>query len=185
MASSPRRQRSKWRLWRQSRQRPIVPGGIPWGWMFLTGLLYAAIGMIMAALPAPYWIWSLAIGGAIAQALALAGPIALSRFIWWKAQVLTAFAILGAVAVAIALGTALGYVGTDNLDDIELSSTAFQVLGVGLLALVIAASTTSVTGQTGDRLLISFNRLKTTLLLSAISITGLGIGTLLGFLIGE
>lgn len=184
MASSPR-QRRKLRLWRQSRKRPTVPGSIPWGWMFLTGLLYAAAGTVIAAFPTPYWIWNLAIGGAIAQALALAGPQALSRFNWWKANALTGLAIAGTVALAIALGSALGFVGTDSLDEVELGATAFGVIRMGFLAVVIAALGAIVGAKTGDRLLYTFNRLQTTLVLAATCILGLGLGALMGLLIGE
>jgi hypothetical protein len=153
--------------------------------MGLTGLLYVMAGTIMAAFPTPYWIWNLALGGAIAQSLALAGPKALSRFRWWNANALSLLAILGAVLVGIALGIALGFVGTDNLDAIEVQATAFETIQMGFLALVIAALSAIVTAATGDRLIYSFNRLQASLILAATCVLGLGLGALIGLLLGE
>ena len=184
MASSPRQPR-KSRLLRPSRNQPIVPEYIPWRLMIFTAIVYAAAGTVMASFPGPYWIWNLAIGGAIAQASALAGPIALSRFTWWKANALVLLALLGTSALAVALGIALGFVGTDNLDEIELMATAFEVIRVGLLAMVIAALGAVLSAETGDRLLYTFNRLQTTLVLAATCILGLGLGGFMGLLIGD
>jgi hypothetical protein len=148
--------------------------------MAITGLLYAAAGTIMAVFPAPYWIWNLALGGAIAQSLALAGPNALRRYPWFRAQMLTLLAILGAGAIAVAVAIALGFVGTDNLDNIEIAATTFEVIRVSLLAFVIAALGAIMTAETGDRLLYTFQRLQTMLILAATCILGLGLGGLIG-----
>ena len=153
---------------------------IPWGWMALTVLAYAAAGLVMAAFPAPYWIWNFALGGAIVQAIALAGPYALSRFKVWSANVLSGLAILGTGAIATALGIALGFVGTDDLEAVVLPAIVLEVAGVGLLALVIAALGAIIGAATGDRLLRAFNRWQTSLILAAICILGLGLGGLLG-----
>lgn len=184
MASSPRQQRKR-RLWRRSRRSSTGGTGAPWGWMCLTGIVYASVGAILASFPAPYWIWNLALGGAIAQALALAGPEALGRFRWWGATALSLLAILGTGAIVVALGIALGFVGTENIDDIELKATAFQVIRVSLLALVVAALGASISAETGDRLLRSFNRVETSLVLAATCILGLGLGGLISLLVGE
>jgi len=153
--------------------------------MGLTGLLYAAAGTVMSAFPAPYWIWNLALGGAIAQSLALAGPKALRRARWWKANLLVLLAIIGAGLLGIAVAIALGFAGTDNLDDIEVQATAFAVILLGFLALLITASAAVMTAETGDRLIYSFSRLQTTLVLAATCIMGLGLGALIGLLMGE
>ncbi|MDB9525183.1 hypothetical protein PN498_04230 [Oscillatoria sp. CS-180] len=183
--ASPRRQQRKLRPWRRSRRPSNVPTTIPWGWMCLTGILYMATGMVMAAFPAPYWIWNLALGGAIAQALALAGPQALRHFRYWSANSLVFLAILGTGAIVVALATALGFVGTDQLDEIKLTATTFQVIRVSFLAIVIAALGAIVGAETGDRLLRTFNRLQTTLVLAATCILGLGLGGLIGLLVSE
>lgn len=185
MASSPRRQR-KPNLWQSLRRGLGEPAGIPVGWMGLTGILYAAAGTIMASFPAPYWIWNLALGGTIAQALALAGPKALQRFRWWSANLLALLAILGTGAIVVALSIALGYSGTDDLDAIVPKETAFEVIRVSLVALMVAALGAIISAETGDRLLKTFNRLQTTLVLAATGILGLGLGALVGlFLVAE
>lgn len=139
----------------------------------------------MAAFPAPYWIWNLALGGAIAQAIALAGPEALSRFRWGIANALSLLAILGAGLLAIALGLALGFVGADNLDAIEVQATVFETIRMGFLAVMIAAFSAIVTAATGDRLLRGLSRLQTSLVLAATCVLGLGLGALLGLLVGD
>lgn len=150
--------------------------------MCLTGIFYAAAGTTVAAFAAPYWIWNVALGGTIAQTLALAGPKALSRFRWWSANVLALLAILGTGAIAIAVSIALGYSGTDNIDEIEPTATAFGVIRVSLVAVMIAALGAITSAHTGDRLLRMFNRLQTTLILAATCILGLGFGGLIGLL---
>ncbi|MGF1523632.1 MAG: hypothetical protein ACFBSF_15050 [Leptolyngbyaceae cyanobacterium] len=186
--ASPRRRRRRpprqtSQYWQQLRSWFDEPAGVPVGWLCLTGLLYAAIGMTMAAFPAPYWIWNLALGGAIAQAIALAGPQALKRFRWLSANGLAGLAILGTAAIGIALSIALGYSGTDNIDEIVPQETVFSVIRVSLIAIVIAALGAIVGANTGDRLLKSFNRLQTTLVLASACILGLGMGGLIGLLI--
>ncbi len=166
-----------------SPQQPSRTAPIPWVWMGLTALLYAAAGVIMASFPAPYWIWNVALGGAIAQCLALAGPFSLRRFRWWSANVLALVAILGTGAIAMAVAAALGYSGTDNLDALVPKETAFEVVRGGLIALVIAALGAILSAETGDRLLKGFKRLPTTIILAAICILGLGLGGLIGVLV--
>jgi len=179
--SSPR-QRSQFRFW-QRWQGKLSPAGIPVGWMCLTAIAYAAAGTILSSFPAPYWVWNLAAGGTIAQSLALAGPKSLRRFRWWFANLLALLAIVGTGAMGVALSTALGYVGTDNLDDIVLEATAYQVIRVSLLAIVVAALGAIISAETGDRLLKTFGRLQTMLILAANCILGLMIGALIGLLI--
>lgn len=185
MASPPRRQRRRQpkqtpQIWRHLRSWLDEPAGVPFAWMCLTSLLYAAMGMIMAAFPAPYWIWNLALGGAITQAITLAGPRALKRFHWLSANGLAFLSILGTGAIVIALSIALGYSGADNIDEVIPKDTAFEVLRVSGVAFLIAALGAIVGAATGDRLLKNFNRIQTTLVLASTCILGLGIGGLIG-----
>jgi hypothetical protein len=134
------------------------------------------------AFPAPLWIWYLAVGGVVLQAIALAGPKALGRFRWWSANALALVAILGAGLVAVALGISMGFVGTDNLDEVEVQSTAFEVLRVGLLAILVPAMSGIIAAETGDRLLPVFNRLRTSVILAVACLAGLGLGAAIGLL---
>ena len=182
MASSPRRS-NKPPFWRRLHLSFAETSTIPVGWMCLTGILYAAAGVIIASFPAPYWLWNLALGGALAQSLALAGPQALKRFRWWSANALVLLAIAGTGAIGIALSTALGYAGTDNLDEILPQAALSEVIRWSLISLVIAALGGIICAETGDRLLPSFNRIQTTLILAAVCILGLGLGGLIGLVV--
>jgi len=134
------------------------------------------------AFPAPLWIWYLAVGGVGLQAIALAGPQSLGRFRWWSANALALVAILGAGLVAVALGVSMGFVGTENLDEVAVQSTAFEVLRVGLLAILVPAMSGIIAAETGDRLLPVFNRLRTSVILAMACLAGLGLGAAIGAL---
>lgn len=155
---------------------------VPWGWVVGTAFIYAAAGLVMASFPAPYWIWNLALAGVIIQALALAGPKALSQFGWWRTNLLALLAIIGTGAMVVALAIALNHAGTDKLDDIVPKVAAMDVLKMSLMALITAAAGAIVSAETGDRLLATFNRIQTSLVLAAVCILGLGIGGLIGIL---
>lgn len=182
MAPSPRERRNL-RLWRRSRHQSATAARVPWGWIWFTGLVYAAAGTIMAVLPAPYWVWNLALVGAIAQALALAGPRALSRFRIWSANVLALVAIAGAGAVAAAIAIALGFIGPGNLDEVQVTAAVLQLVSTSLLAIALAALGAILGAGTGDRLLRNFGRLRTSLTLAATCIVGLGLGGVIGLLV--
>lgn len=183
MASSPpERHKFDWRRARRQNKHRLW---FPLGWLFLSSLLYLSIGTLLAAFPVPYWIWNLALGGIIIQALALAGPKSLGRFNWWRANIHLLMAILGAGLVAAALGIALGFIGTDKLDDIEFTTTLFEVLRVALLAFLVPAISAIIAAETGDRLLALFGRLQTSLILAATCILGIGLGGLIGLLLSE
>ena len=137
------------------------------------------------AFPAPLWIWYLAVGGVVLQAIALAGPQALGRFRWWSANALALVAILGAGLVAVALGVSMGFVGTESLDDVAVQRTVFEVLRMGLLALLVPAVGGIIAAETGDRLLILLNRRRTSLLLAVACLAGLGLGGVIGLLLLE
>ncbi|RZM76082.1 hypothetical protein [Leptolyngbya iicbica] len=185
MASSPR-QPPKPRGWRRFRyQAAQGKGRFPWGWLAVVLLLHLSIGLLLMAFPAPVWIWYLAVGGVVLQAIALAGPKALGRFRWWSANALALVAILGAGLVAVALGVSMGFVGTANLEDVDVQSTAFEVLRVGFLAILVPAMSGIIAAETGDRLLPFSNRWRTSLLLAVICLAGLGLGAAIGLLVVE
>lgn len=184
MASPPRQQR-KPPFWQRSRQPDRTSKGIPWAWLGITALLYVSMGMLLAAFPVPYWIWNLALGGVIFQALSLAGPRSLSRFRWFWANTLALIAIIGTALIAVALGIAMGFIGTSNLDEVEMSNTAAEVLKLSLLAFFLPAVGAIIGAETGDRLWRVLNRLQTTLVLAATCIFALGLGGLIGLAITE
>ncbi len=139
----------------------------------------------MASFPAPAWIWNLAIGGTLLQAVALAGPKALSRSPWLRSNLWLLLSLLGSLALTLAIAIALGYGGTDNIDEIEIGKTAFQVIQMGLLAFFLSALIAVFTAALGDRLLASFKRSQTSLIVAALGVLGLGLGGLLGMLLAK
>lgn len=180
MASSPRQQRKQKP---KTRNTARLAGRLPVKWLVLTFLLYVAVGTVLAAFPIPGWVWGLAIGGLVTQTFALAGPTLLRRYGWWQAQGLSLVAILGTGAIAIALGIALGFVGTDNIDDLTVESTVFETLRMGGLAFIMAALGAVVSARTGDRLLSSYNHLQTGCMLALVCLSGVGLGAVIGLLV--
>ncbi|MDA0674599.1 MAG: hypothetical protein O3C67_12960 [Cyanobacteria bacterium] len=176
MASTPRRPRRSASLGQRFQAWFATPGNLPWLWIVGTAFVYAIAGLMLASFPAPYWIWNLALAGVLAQAIALAGPRALSRFRWWSANLLALLAIVGAGAMVVALAIALNYVGTDQLDQLVPQQAAMEVLKMSLIAVVTAALAGIINAETGDRLLALFNRLQSSLILAAAGILGLAIG---------
>lgn len=167
-------------------KRPATPAkrpSTPWVWMLWTILLYAAVGLILAAFPVPYWIWSIALVAIGCQAIALVGSLALSQFRWFSATCLSLLGILGAGALAAALAIALNYTGSNQVDDLEPLQLVLEVGQFSLLALVLAASCAIVTAETGDRLKAIYHRFRTSLILAAVCVLGLGTGGILGLLL--
>ncbi|NEQ29741.1 MAG: hypothetical protein F6K04_01870 [Leptolyngbya sp. SIO4C5] len=134
----------------------------------------------MAAFPAPYWIWILALVGTLLQAIALAGPMSLGQFRWWPANSLAGLAILGMGLVVVALAIAMNYGGTIDLERITPAGEALNVFKVGIVAVVTAALSSIMTTLLGDRLLQLFKRGATMLIVAGVSVLGLGIGGLIG-----
>lgn len=182
MKGSTRRQRRD-RLRNHKLGTLLKEHPIPWPWMLLTVIAYAAIGLCLAVFPAPYWIWPVAIVGVLVQAIAIAGPQSLSRFRWLGANLIALLNILGSGAIAATLAIALNYIGTDQLDDIVPQDTAIEVFLLCLLAVLIAGVSAIVGAATGDRLLNSFRQFQASLILAALCILGLGLGSLLGLAI--
>lgn len=182
MASTRRRSRRSTPFGQWFQAWLATPGHVPWLWIVGTTFVYAIAGLLLASFPAPYWIWNIALAGVLAQSLALAGPQALARSRWWRANLLALLAILGTGAIVIALAIALNYVGTDQLDQVVPQEAAMEVLKMSLIAVIIAALGGILNAETGDRLLALFNRLQTSLILTAACILGLGIGGLIGLM---
>ena len=175
-----RRQRIYWKRLLKS----LLSHPIPWLWMVAALIIFAVAGLILAAFPVPDWVWAVAFAAILMQAIALAGPVALARFRWLPANLLALLGILGAGTMAVALGIALNYTGTANLDEIDPGKTSFEVIRMSLLAMAIAALGASLLATVGDRLIkASFRRRSTTIIVSATAILGMGIGGSLGLLL--
>ncbi len=165
---------------RRPRRQLAQQSTFPWLWLGGCFALYAAAGVILAAFPAPYWIWYLALGGTLMQAIVLAGPRALAQVHWLPANLLAILAILATGATGAALAISLNQAGTDNLDDIVPQATVLEVALFCAVALLIAAAAAILSAETGDRLLLRFRRYQTSLILAAFCVLGLGLGGLMG-----
>ncbi|MBD0334823.1 MAG: hypothetical protein ICV62_04995 [Cyanobacteria bacterium Co-bin13] len=154
----------------------------PWLWLTATLLLYGSAGLILAAFPVPYWIWTVALAGILLQSVALVGPKALQRLRRVTSRLMTLLGIVGAAALAFALSAALNFLGTPDLEGMELQGAALEVMMLSLAALLLAGLCAVVTARTGDRLIAPFRRAQACLILAATAVLGLGIGGAVGLL---
>lgn len=177
------RYRRPYSLAKRFRPGSLKSSKLPAKWLCLNGLIWAAVGAILATFSVPLWVWGLVLGGTVAQTSVLAGPRSLARFRWWSANFLVLLAILGAGAIVSGLSIALSYAGTENLDQVVPMEFGLDVLKMSTVALLIGGLGAVVNAAVGDRLLISFNHLQTVVILAASSFSGLGIGSLIGWLI--
>ncbi|WP_155523747.1 hypothetical protein [Nodosilinea nodulosa] len=174
---APARPRPQRRSGRSDGRRPSA------GLWFLCGLFYAAAGMILAALAGP-WVWLGAALGAIVQSMALAGPSALQRFRRLTANLLVLGNLIGGTALAVALSVALNHLGTDNIDNLTIGRAVVEVVFYSLMAVGLAVLCSLATAALGDRLLRHNKGSKTSLILVATVLAGLGVGGAIGLLIG-
>lgn len=143
-------------------------------------VFYAAAGAILGALPAPYWVWIIALGAVLIQAAALAGPKNLARFRWWFANLLVIFATVGAGGLAAAIAIAFGFSGSKNLDETLPHELVGEVIQYSLVALGLAALCAGLTAATGDRLIRTYRRFQTSLIVAATCVLGLALGGFMG-----
>lgn len=179
-APSPRTRRRRLKSWKAAiGRRSQQPS--PWPWLFACLTLYAAAGLVLGGLPSPYWVWIIAIASVLMQAVALAGPQRLARFRWWFANLLVVLACLGAGALAAALAIAMGFSGSEGLQDMRPQDLLWEIIQYALLAILLAALCAGVTAATGDRLMYTFQkRFQTGLVLSGVCILGLAVGGIIG-----
>lgn len=154
---------------RPSSRRPFF------GLWLLCGFLYAVSGLLLISLATP-WIWALGALGALLQGVALAGPKALQRFRWLTANLLVLLGILGSCTLVVALSIALNHLGSDNLDDLTLTSALMEVVLYSLAAVGLGALCSLTTAALGDRLLRRHPGSKTSLILITTCLVGLAIG---------
>lgn len=179
----PRGPRQRWRpSWRQAviwlSQQPT-----PWLWLLACIVIFSAAGVVLAAFPSPYWLWSLALGSVAIQAIALAGPQILRRFRWMEANAIALGATMGAAGLAVALSISLGFAGTDNLNQTTPRQFLLDTITFSLLAIVVTALCACVMAATGDRLISIYGRPQTSLILAATCVLGLGLGGSLALLL--
>lgn len=181
-APSRRTQRRRPPAWKTALER-LSNQPTPWLWLLACVAAYGSAGLILGGLPSPYWVWIIALAAVLTQAIALAGPTTLARFRWWFANLLVLLATVGAAALAVALAISLGFLGSNDLEGTLPRELVLEVIQYALIALGLAALCGGLTAATGDRLVGTYHRLRSSLILAATCVLGLGLGGLVGLVI--
>jgi hypothetical protein len=170
-------------LGRSSRRRSSyrsLPGALPGKSLGLLVFTYAISGLFLSVFMPPFWVWPLALGGTLLQALAMAGPQALLQLSRWQARGAVLLGSLGAGCLVVALAIATNYAGTDNIDEITLGETAFAVFALTLLALLLTFFCALLSAKVGDSLLGRFDRTRSGLMVAGGGFLGLFVGGIVG-----
>lgn len=160
-------------------------GMTPWSLLILALVLHAVVGLFLSVFAPPFWVWPLAFGGTLLQAVMLAGPRALSALkgVW---ILLSRFVTCGGTALSVvALAVAVGYGGTANIDDINFTQTGLVLLLINLGVLVLTALCSLLIAQIGDRLLAVMGRTRCSLYILSFCFLGLFVGGALGLAIAS
>ncbi|MEO0459052.1 MAG: hypothetical protein AAF152_21065 [Cyanobacteria bacterium P01_A01_bin.114] len=153
---------------------------MPWPAIGGSVLFYGLAGLLLGSVSPPYWVWPLAMGGTLMQALSLTGPQSLSGLTWPQIVRVGLLARLGSVLLVVALAIAANFANTDDFDSIKLGSTALTVIGASLIAILLTVLCTGVAMKTGDRLVTLFGRARSSLMLAGVCFLGLFLGGLIG-----
>ena len=119
------------------------------------------------------------------QTLSLSGVDALTNLTRKQAWFAGLFGCLGSGLLVVALAIAANYANTDDLDSIELITTALTITFANLMAIVLVALCMMVAMKTGDRLVSLFGRLRSGLMLAGVCFLGLFLGGLMGLFIAK
>ncbi|MEM9164340.1 MAG: hypothetical protein AAGC54_14890 [Cyanobacteria bacterium P01_F01_bin.4] len=156
---------------------------MPWPAIATSVLFYALAGLLLGAVSPPFWVWPLAMGGTLMQALSLTGPQSLAELTRPQIRRVGVLARLGSLLLVVALAISANFANTNDFDSIKLGSTAWTVLGASLMAIILTALCTTVAMQTGDRLVALFGRSRSGLMLAGVCFLGLFLGGLIGLAI--
>ncbi|NEP16937.1 MAG: hypothetical protein F6J97_08515 [Leptolyngbya sp. SIO4C1] len=170
---SPRRRRSRYRS----------PSLIPWSAAGVCLLFYALAGLLLGAVSPPYWVWPLAMAGALLQSVAMCGMQALAALAPPQARRAFLLGALGSLCLVVALAIAANYAGAAPVETTSLQITLLSAVLSTLLALALAGLCTFAAAWTGDWLLAAFGRSRSGLMVAALCFLGLFLGGLLGFAI--
>jgi hypothetical protein len=148
-------------------------------------LLYLLTGFIVTALPEFPWLWPVVLVGTGLQVLEL------TVFSAGESTGRTGSRIgmgvlrgLGAIALTMALASALNYLGTDQLNDITPGGVVMQVLGLSLLAFLLAMLCRLTTARLAYRLQNRLQPRQTLLILGTVTFLGLAAGGTVGLWVG-
>ncbi|KAB8317684.1 serine/threonine protein kinase [Tolypothrix campylonemoides VB511288] len=139
---------------------------IPWGSLIIVFITYVQTGWLLAFCSAPLWV--LAVSGSVAMALAGAAAVVV---------MILADALTGAGAKAVAMAKAVAVA-------VAVVVVAVAVnMAVVMAVVVVAVAVAVIVSVTRDRLLQSFSRFHTFLILAATSELSLGVGWLVYLMI--
>ncbi|NJL46196.1 MAG: hypothetical protein HC929_00135 [Leptolyngbyaceae cyanobacterium SM2_5_2] len=179
MHSSPRRRPPAARPVKPSLRRQSQQSNA--GLMLLCGLWYAVVGFVVTVLPSAPWVWPLVLVGAWLHVLELALIAAQPQSSRLAQRLLQgSLRLLGAGSVTLALALALNHLGSDQLEDVTLASLFWQVLGLGLLAVLLTLLCRLLTRCLAERLQPRLQPRQVFLTLAATLLIGLSLGGTLG-----
>lgn len=163
-------------------QRSATP---PWLLIALVIALHMVAGIFLSVFSPPFWVWPLAFGGTFIQTLALAGPEALSSLKGFRIILCRSLTCLGTALSVVALAVAVGFGGTNNIDDIRFGQIGMTLFFVNLGVLVLTAVCSLLIAHVGDRLLAGMGRVRSSLTLLSVCLLGLFIGGAFGLAIAS
>lgn len=158
---------------------------VPWSLLALGLILHGIVGLLLSVFSPPYWVWILAFAGTLVQTLALAGPRALASLKGAWILVSRLITCLGTALSVVALGIAVGFGGTVDIDQIEFFRFGLALLSTNLGVLLLTAVCSLLIAYTGDRLLAHMGRGRCSLSVMSVCFLGLFIGGTLGLAIAS
>lgn len=168
---------------RVGKARPAT--GFPWSLLTLVMTLHGVTGLLLSVFSPPFWVWPLALGGTLIQTVALAGPRALSPLKGIQILMCRCLTCLGVALSVVALGIAVGFGGTVDIDSIRLVQTGSAIFFVNLGVLLLTGINSLLIAHTGDRLLATMGRSRSSLSLLSVCFLGLFVGGALGLAIAS
>ncbi|ESA33215.1 hypothetical protein N836_22755 [Leptolyngbya sp. Heron Island J] len=159
--------------------------GVPWPWLMLVMALHIGVGLFLSMFSPPFWVWPLAFAGTLIQALALAGPKALSAFKGIRILLLRFLTCLGVGLSVVALAIAVGFGGTADIDNIQFVQTGLTLFFVNLGVLVLTAGCSVLIAYVGDRMLANMGRIRSSLSVLSVCFLGLFVGGAFGLAIAS
>ena len=103
------------------------PDATPWVLLILVVALHLTVGLLLSIFSPPAWVWPLAFGGTFIQAVALAGPRALSSLRGVRILLCRSFTCLGVGLSVAGLAVAVGFGGSADIDSIQFSQTGLTL----------------------------------------------------------
>lgn len=175
-----------------NQQRPLrVPrpavnyrnAATPWSLLMLIVVLHIVVGIFLSAFSPPFWVWPLAFGGTVIQATTLAGPRVLSSLKGVRILLCRFLTCLGVGLSVVALAVAVGFGGTNDIDNIQFAQTGLALFFVNLGVLLLTAFCSLIVAHAGDRLLVVMGRVRCSLTILSVCFLGLFIGGAFGLAI--